>query len=207
MAGRAPPPAVDGSDFHEGLLLDALLQMYPNHGGAGPVPVGPAPSHNHNGHSAHSTHSTHSAHGARHQARPPARGPGRGQGQGSGSGSHRGQHTHAAPPVPAVAHRLPYLLPPPAQHAHASGQQAHVYESPGLVNPYESVPVLGQLQQMQQMQQHLSTFRPSASHDSDSGYSNNTSGGRGSGSGHSSGRSRADPHARLSALSDDMVLS
>ncbi|KAE8743350.1 hypothetical protein FOCC_FOCC011049 [Frankliniella occidentalis] len=132
QAGRTTAVAADGSDFHEGLLLDALLQI------------------------------------------------------------------------------LPYLLPPPAQLAHQSNQQAHLYESPGLVNPYESVPVLGQLQQlqqMQQMQQHLSTFRPSASHDSDSGYSNNTSGGRGSGSGHSSGRSRADPHSRLSALSDDMVLS
>ncbi|XP_052126683.1 uncharacterized protein LOC113205850 isoform X2 [Frankliniella occidentalis] len=183
QAGRTTAVAADGSDFHEGLLLDALLQMYPTQGAA----------------AAHA-----GTHGARQQGRPPARGPGRGS-----RGPQRGQQQQQ-PPVPAVAHRLPYLLPPPAQLAHQSNQQAHLYESPGLVNPYESVPVLGQLQQlqqMQQMQQHLSTFRPSASHDSDSGYSNNTSGGRGSGSGHSSGRSRADPHSRLSALSDDMVLS
>lgn len=50
QTGRAA--VAEGSDFHEGLLLDALLQMYPNHGGGGRQTTT--------------------------SSRPPARGPGRG---------------------------------------------------------------------------------------------------------------------------------
>ncbi|XP_046688040.1 uncharacterized protein LOC124373735 [Homalodisca vitripennis] len=113
-------------EFHEGLLLDALLQLYPNvvgvQGGTNPAPHDP--------------------------------------------------------------HRLPYILPVPGPG------QPHV-------NPYESVPVLSHLHQHHPM----STFRPvkPISHDSDSGYSNNTSGG------HGSTRGRQDH--RLSAHSSDLVLS
>lgn len=118
-------------EFHEGLLLDALLQLYPNVVGV----------------------------------------------QGSTN-----------QPLPHEPHRLPYILPVPGPPPHP---QNHV-------NPYDSVPVLGQLHQ----HHPLTTFRPMKpmSHDSDSGYSNNTSGGRGS------SRGRKDNH-RLSAHSSDLVLS
>ncbi|KAJ8873397.1 hypothetical protein PR048_024213 [Dryococelus australis] len=141
----------DCGEFHEGLLLDALLQLYPN-----VVTLG---------------------------------GGGR------------------SPRAPSVAHRLPYLLPPGAPPP--SQQHNH------LVNPYESVPVLGHLHhhggggggylhRQAPPPDMFTTFRPGkapSQQDSDSGYSNNTSGGR-----TASSRSRKDRH-RLSAHSGDIALS
>lgn len=124
-----PPAGPECGEFHEGLLLDALLQLYPN------VRGGMQPQHPHD------------------------------------------------------PHRLPpYILPVPPGPTH--------------VNPYESVPVLSHLHQHHPM----STFRPGKpmSHDSDSGYSNNTSGGTGTGQGSTRGRSS---NHRLSAHSSDLVLS
>lgn len=182
----------DANDFHEGLLFDALFQMYP------PNVVG----------------GVHAAH--------------------PNSGHH-------VPP------RLPYILP----------VSANATQSPAsALNPYESVPVLNQLRQHNQHQQHLhhhhvashhnqqpppqyhrhhhnsSSYYPSPvvrgsqesftnfrqqpqpqtgqqqqqpqklsssnkppSQDSDSGYSNNTSGGRGS----SGSRSKSETLQRISS--------
>ncbi|XP_054263139.1 uncharacterized protein LOC128986677 [Macrosteles quadrilineatus] len=88
-------------------------------------------------------------------------------------------------PQPHDPHRLPYILPVPNP-------------GPTHVNPYESVPVLSHLHQHHPM----TTFRPNkpTSHDSDSGYSNNTSGG-----GQGSTRGRKDH--RLSTHASDLVLS
>ena len=162
ISPQSPARHQDCGEFHEGLLLDALLQLYPNvvtSGGGGTPRSGR-------------------------------------------SGSNTAPHHHPPPAVPSVAHRLPYILqppaPPPPNRNHA-------------VNPYESVPVLNHLHQHHHgsgyspRQQHelFSTFRrgktqsQDSSFGSDSGYSNNTS---------SRGRSSKDAH-RLSAHSGDLVLS
>uniref|UniRef100_A0A1B6DNV5 Uncharacterized protein n=1 Tax=Clastoptera arizonana TaxID=38151 RepID=A0A1B6DNV5_9HEMI len=116
-------------EFHEGLLLDALLQLYPNVVGV----------------------------------------------QGSSQ------------PLPQESHRLPYILPVPGPPP----LQNHV-------DPYETVPVLNHLHH-----HPMTTFRPMKplSHDSDSGYSNNTSGGRGS------TRGRKDNNHRISTHDSELVLS
>jgi len=162
----------DCSEFHEGLLLDALMQLCP---------------------------------GER-----PARAPSQPALQGT-----RG-------PIPSVAHRLPYVMPTVQGHSH-NHLNHHPYEAlnhrfhPG-VNPYESVPVLGHLhhqyhhatQGRTPSNHDMSTFRPfgkSVYHDSDSGYSNNTSGGRGSGSG-SRGRKESSSSGNHRPLStEDAVVS
>ncbi|XP_066998451.2 uncharacterized protein pxb [Anabrus simplex] len=105
------------------------------------------------------------------------------------------------PAVPSVGHRLPYLLP---QVPSSRETRTH------LVNPYESVPVLNHLQQQHYHRPEMfSTFRPlpvpsqDSSFGSDSGYSNNTSGG---GAGRVASRGRKEGH-RLSAHSGDLVIS
>lgn len=147
----------ENSEFHEGLLLDALFQMYPNVG--------------------------------------------------------MNAHPNSGHRVPS---RLPYILP-----VSANAQQ------PSVVNPYESVPVLNHLRQHNQHQHHhqpyhrqhhnppqyypaivrnsphenfTNTFRQHkpVNQDSDSGYSNNTSGGRGS----SSSRSKNETLQRISTHSE-----
>lgn len=143
----------ENNEFHEGLLLDALFQMYPN----------------------------------------------------VGMNAHANSG-HRVPPT-----RLPYILP-----INANAQQS-------AVNAYESVPVLNHLRQHNQHQHHYhrphhnppqyypaivrnshenftNTFRGQKplSQDSDSGYSNNTSGGRGS----SSSRSKNETLQRISTHSE-----
>nr|CAD7568808.1 unnamed protein product [Timema californicum] len=161
------PPSPAHGEFHEGLLLDALLQMYPN-----VVTVGGTPLVS-----------------------------GRINNRGAVPGG--GGHHHA---VPSVTHRLPYILPTPSP----APTRNH------LVNPYESVPVLNHLHQHHhgygptRHPEMFTTFRPAgggkansqdSSFGSDSGYSNNTSGGR-----TTSSRGRKDAH-RHSAHSGELTLS
>ncbi|KAK7793452.1 hypothetical protein R5R35_001179 [Gryllus longicercus] len=215
-AQQAPPPplppaaavaaaaaaAAQGHEFHEGLLLDALLQLYPSVG------------------------------------------VGAGGGGGGRAGRNAPPSGHAHAPVPSVAHRLPYLMPPLAAAAAAPALPAPPRTH--LVNPYESVPVLNHLHQHHhhhggsgggpaghahphayappQRPDMFSTFRPAppsqdSSFGSDSGYSNHTSGGGGGGGGGTGGgggggggggrsgsRGRKESH-RLSAHSGDLVIS
>lgn len=92
--------------------------------------------------------------------------------------------------------RIGSVGPPGRRQQMVPSITQRVPQYPNTPGPYESVPVLG----------HLATFRPvpkpysqDSAFGSDSGYSNHTSGTRGS----NRGRSNRDPR-RLSQLSQDI---
>lgn len=182
----------DANDFHEGLLFDALFQMYPPN-----VVGGVHAGHPNSGHhvpprlpyilsvSANATQSPASA------LNPYESVPVLNQLRQHNQHQQHLHHHHVA------SHHN--QQPPPQYHRHHHNSSSY-YPSPVVRGSQESFTNFRQQPQpqtgqQQQQPQKLSSSNKPPSQDSDSGYSNNTSGGRGS----SGSRSKSETLQRISS--------